>query len=102
MEGQPTKPKFQISITTLIWIALLGFMAYRFIASSNPSVTEIPYSAFKTALNDGRISSVTISDIDISGKMTDGTDFTSVRVDDPDLTKTLEAHKVEISGTGAR
>ena len=98
MEGQPTKQKFRISITSLIWIAILGFMAYQFISSSNPKVPEIPYSEFKTALNDGRISSVTISDIGISGKMTNGIDFTSVRVDDPDLTKMLEAQHVEILG----
>ena len=98
MEKKPEKPRFNISLTSLVWIALLGFMAYRFIASSNPTVPEIAYSDFKTALADGRISSVTISDINISGKMTDSTDFTTVRVDDPDLTKTLEAHQVEILG----
>ena len=98
MEGQPTKQKFRISLTSLVWIAILGFMAYRLIASSGPAVPEIPYSEFKTALSDGRISSVTISEFGISGKMTNGTDFTSVRVDDPDLTKTLEAQHVEILG----
>ncbi len=30
--------------------------------------------------------------------MRDGTSFTTVRVDDPDLTKALEAQKVEIIG----
>ncbi len=98
MESQPVKPKLKISLTSLIWIAILGYMAYRLIAGNIPAVPEIPYSEFKTALNDGRISSVTISDIGISGKMTNGTDFTSVRVDDPDLTKTLEAQHVEILG----
>ena len=98
MEEKPAKKRFNISLSSLVWIAIFGFMAYRLIASSNPSVPEIPYSEFKTALVDGRISSVTINDIGISGKMTNGTDFTSVRVDDPDLTKTLEAHNVEILG----
>ena len=66
MEGKPAKRKWNISFTSLVWIAILVFMAYRFIASSVPSVPEIPYSAFKTALNDGRITSVTINDIGIS------------------------------------
>jgi len=98
MEGQPTKRRFKLSITSLIWIALIAFFAYRLIAGSGPAAKEIPYSAFKTALNQGQIISVIVSDTGISGKMKDGTDFTTVRVDDPDLTKTLEAHQVEING----
>jgi cell division protease FtsH len=98
MEGQPTKRRFKLSITSLIWIALIAFFAYRLITGSGPAAKEIPYSAFKTALNQGQIISVIISDTGISGKMKDGTDFTTVRVDDPDLTKTLEAHQVEING----
>lgn len=95
---QPVKPRFKLSITTLIWIAVLGFLAYRLIAGSAPAVPVIPYSVFKTDVNSGKISSVLVTDTDISGKMNDGTAFTTVRVDDPDLTKTLEANQVEITG----
>jgi cell division protease FtsH len=98
MEGQPTKRKFNFSITTIIWIALFAFLAYRLIAGFSPSAKEIPYSAFKTALNDGQIGSVLVSDTDISGKMKDGTTFTTIRVGDPELIKSLEAHPVEVSG----
>jgi cell division protease FtsH len=98
MEGQPTKRRFNFSITSLIGIAFVAFFLYQVIASLSPAMKEIPYSAFKTALNAGQISSVIVSDTGISGKMTGGTTFTTVRVDDPDLTKTLEAHQVEISG----
>jgi cell division protease FtsH len=98
MEGKPTKRRYNISITSLIGIALVGFFVYQMIAGSSPAVKEIPYSAFKTALNGGQISSVVVSDTGISGKMSDGTAFTTVRVDDPDLTKTLEAHQVVIQG----
>jgi len=95
---QAAKPSFKLSITTLIWIAVLGFFAYRLIAGSAPAVNVIPYSVFKTDVNSGKISSVLVTDTDISGKMNDGTAFTTVRVDDPDLTKTLEANQVEITG----
>ncbi len=98
VEGQPTKRKSNFSITSLIGIALVAFIAYRLIAGSGPVVKEIPYSAFKTALNEGQISSVIVGDTSVSGKMNDSTAFTTVRVDDPDLTKTLEAHQVEIQG----
>ena len=39
-----------------------------------------------------------VSATDISGKLRDGTAFTTVRVEDPELTQTLEAQKVEIRG----
>ena len=98
MVGEPTKRRFNISISSIIGIALVAFLGYRLIAGSGPAVKEIPYSAFKAAINAGQISSVIVSDTGISGKMNDGTAFSTVRVDDPDLTKTLEAHQVEITG----
>jgi cell division protease FtsH len=98
MEGQPIKRKFHLSFTTLIWIALLGYLAYRVVSGYGPAAKEIPYSAFITAINQGQISSVLVSDTDISGKMSDGTDFTTVRITDPDLTKLLITNKVEIQG----
>jgi len=101
MQGKPTKPRFNLSVTSLIGIALVVFFVYRLVAGFGSTVKEIPYSAFKTALNGGQISSVLVSNTGISGKMKDGTAFTAVRVDDVDLTKTLEAHQVEISGQSA-
>ena len=90
MEAQHTKRKFRISFTSLIAIALLAFFAYRLIAGSASEVIELPYSAFKTSVNEGKISSVIVSASDIEGTMSDGTAFTTVRVEDPDLVKTLE------------
>ncbi len=99
MQGQPSAPrKFKLSLTTLIWIALIAYFGYRFIAGSAPAAAVIPYSAFKTDVASGKVSSVTVSDTDITGKLTDGTTFTTVRVADLDLLKTLEANKVEITG----
>jgi cell division protease FtsH len=101
MEEQPAKRKFYLSIPTLIGIALVAFFAYRLIAGTTPEPKVISYSEFKTAINAGQVTTVTIGAADITGKMSDGTDFTTVRVDDPDLTKTLEAHNVEIIGEAA-
>ena len=99
MEGQQPAPrKFKLSFTTLIWIALIGFIGYRLIAGSAPAVTVLPYSAFQTDVTAGKVTSVTISDTDITGKLTDGSSFTTVRVADLDLMNTLEANKVEITG----
>jgi cell division protease FtsH len=98
MQGQPVKRPFKLSITTLIWIAFIGFFVYQLVAGLTPAAKVIPYSDFKTALDKGQVSSVVVSATDVSGKMTDGTAFTTVRVDDLDLTKTLEAQKVVILG----
>ncbi|MDR3576003.1 MAG: ATP-dependent zinc metalloprotease FtsH [Anaerolineaceae bacterium] len=99
MEAKPTKRRVNLSITTLIGIALLGFFGYQLIAGYfAPTAKEITYSGFKTALNAGQITSVVVSDTNITGKMTNGTSFTTIRVDDTDLTKTLEAQKVDITG----
>ncbi len=99
MEAKPSKRRINLSITTLFGIGLLVFFGYQLVAGFfTPTAKEIPYSAFKTALNGGLVSSVVVSDTDITGKMSDGTAFITVRVDDPDLTKTLEAHTVNITG----
>ena len=49
-------------------------------------------------ISPGEIASVLVSATNISGKLRDGTAFTTIRVEDPELTQTLEAQKVEIRG----
>lgn len=92
------KRRFNISITSMIGIALLTFFVYRLISGMNTPVVEIPYSEFKTDLTGGQVSSVLVSTTTISGKLRDGTAFNTVRVEDPELIQTLEAQKVEIRG----
>ncbi len=98
MGPQPVKRKFNFSISTLIGIGFIAFFVYQLISGINPAPKEIPYSAFKAALVAGQVSSVMVGPTDINGKMNDGTIFTTVRVDDPDLITTLEAKNVEITG----
>ncbi len=98
MEGQPLKRLIKTPITFWIGIMLLVFLFPQIMSIFSPPATEITYSAFKTALTDGKINSVLVSDTAISGKMLDGTDFTTVRVTDPDLMPLLETKKVEIRG----
>jgi cell division protease FtsH len=98
MEGQSMKPRFRLSINSLIGIALIAFFAYRMISGFGPEVREIPYSEFKTALTAGQVLSVLVGATNIDGKMRDGSAFTTVRVEDPDLTQTLETQKVQIRG----
>ena len=65
--GRPTpKKRYNLSFTLLIWIALLGFLAYRAFSGSAAEVKEIPYSAFKTSLVGGQITSVMVSELEIN------------------------------------
>jgi cell division protease FtsH len=98
MEERSMKPR-RIS-PLLLWIGIMAlvFLFPQIMSIFSPPVPEIAYSGFKTALTDGKISSVLMSETTISGKMADGTAFTTVRVTDPELTQLLEAKKVEIRG----
>ena len=41
MEGKPSKRNLNISFTSLVWIAILGFMVYRFIASFDAAFERV-------------------------------------------------------------
>ena len=60
--------------------------------------TELSYSEFKTALHAGKVASVSVSTDRITGKLSDGTDFNTIRVQDQDLIKQLEEQKVDTRG----
>jgi len=98
MEGQPTKRRLRFSITSLFWLVLIGILGYQLFVGTGAKVKVLPYSAFKISLSQGQVASVVVNETGISGKMMDGSEFSTVRVDDPDLTKELESHKVEIVG----
>jgi cell division protease FtsH len=98
MESQPVKRRFTISPLFLIGVLLISFFIYRALAGATPAPEVIPYSEFKMDLNESQVSSVVVGVTDINGKLRDGTAFTTVRVDDPGLTQSLEAQKVEIVG----
>lgn len=97
MDQNSVKPRLN---PLLLWIGIivLVFLYPQIMSIFRPPVPEIAYSTFKAALTDGKISSVLVSDTAISGKMADGTEFTTVRVTDPELTQLLEVKKVEIRG----
>ena len=60
--------------------------------------TTMTYTEFKTALRAGQIQTATVAIDQISGKLADGKLYQTVRVDDPDLLKDLEANKVNATG----
>jgi cell division protease FtsH len=92
------KPPVRFSISLLFTSFLLALLVYQIFTSLSPGPKEIPYSEFKTALTGGQIASVLVSATDINGKLRDGTTFTTVRVEDPELIQILEGQKVEFRG----
>lgn len=92
------KQPLKFSPSILFMIIMFALIGYQWVARQNPASEEIPYSEFKIALTRGQISSVLISATHITGELRDGTAFTTVRVEDPDLIQTLETNEVEIRG----
>jgi cell division protease FtsH len=89
--------------TWLVYL-LLGLFAAMLFARSGPTGTRLLYSDFKQRLDNGQISEVEIGRERIRATPSDenlkkrGERWIVMRVDDPDLTKQLEAKHVKFSG----
>jgi len=88
-----------------IWYFLLGFLLIIYVQQSfvSPKVETIPYSQFKQNLIEGNVTKLIIGPERIDGtlKGKDGKQeqpFATIRVDDPNLVKELDEHKVRYSG----
>ncbi len=79
-------------------IMLLVLMLMQQVVGPAGPATEISYSQFKSELRNDQVKSVTVSKERITGTLQDGKRFSVVAVEDPDLTRELEAHKVEYRG----
>ena len=91
-----------------VLIALWALMLFQMFVAPFFNPSDIPYSEFKSAIAADKVAEVSISSAIIHGRMkpeTGGTDtakegrlFNTVRVEDPDLVRELETHKVKITG----
>jgi cell division protease FtsH len=88
-----------------IWYFLVAFLIFTLIQQYVlfQKVETIPYSRFKQYVVEEKVAKLTIGPEDISGTLKGkekepGQDFTTIRVNDPDLVKNLDAHKVNYSG----
>jgi len=90
-----------------IWYFLLVFLLFIFLQQYlfSGKVETIPYSQFKQYIAEGTLSTLTIGPENIRGtlkgkgeKPGQDQEFTTVRVNDPDLVKNLDDHKVSYSG----
>lgn len=87
-----------------IWYFLIAFVIILLIQNyivSKRAEDVIPYSEFKESLRAGKIKNLTITQENITGERETEKGlrkFQTVRVEDPDLVKELEAHHVRYTG----
>ena len=92
----------QISLGYILIALLLIFGLQFVLGRGNPSI--IPYSEFKKALEQGQVREVVISPTDIRGVLAQGgqtEEFSTIRVDDPQLVGQLEQKGVKFTGRQA-
>jgi cell division protease FtsH len=96
-------PKAHFSIWYFLMAILLFSYLQQYFFSAN--VETIPYSQFKQYIAEGTLGKLTIGPENIRGtlkgkgkKPGQDQEFTTVRVNDPDLVKDLDDHKVDYSG----
>jgi cell division protease FtsH len=77
----------------LIVMAVVGIMDY---SATQTKTNDISYTAFMKHVQQDEVKSVTIQDTAITGKLKNGSTFTTVVPDDASLIPTLRARDVEI------
>jgi cell division protease FtsH len=98
-DALPPKTHFSIWYFLIVFLLITLIQQYFFF----PKVETIPYSQFKQDLAEGNVNQLTIGPENITGTLKGkekkpGQEFTTVRVNDPDLVKNLDEHKVNYSG----
>src|SRR5690348_8146080 len=107
-----------------VFIALWATMLIQLFVTPYFNATEIPYSEFKQAIASGHVQEVSISSLVIHGQMkpeetasadkssdtspdkspatstakSESRAFNTVRIEDPDLIRELETHRVKVTG----
>lgn len=84
-------------IVYLVLFIIIAVFFWRSIINTGPSSIEITYSDFLNYVRQGRVAEVTIGDT-IKGRLIDGVEFVTYKVDDPNLVKELMNAKVRFTG----
>ena len=84
-----------------IWYMFIALWVLILIQTFLPSLfnpTEIPYSEFKSSVEANKVTEVTVSPQVIHGKMKEDKVFHTIRIEDPDLLRSLAQHQVKVTG----
>ena len=95
LDDRKLKFSFWYVVIALIVLTLIRSVVGGLIGTAS---TEISYTAFKQAVEAGRVAAVQVDEQGIDGLMLDGSPFTTARVDDPALLADLERSGVEVHG----
>ena len=89
-----------------IFLAIWAVMLLQGVIQQAMSVEQIPYSEFLKAVENDQVADVSVTKERIKGtwkpefqKTDQAKNFSTIRVDDPNLVKKLDAHHVKFSGT---
>ena len=99
----PVNKKTSFSILYVLLAIFAVVLVHDFIVAMQ-KVEELPYSEFRTLMAAGKVGEITVTQLRLTGKLKpeEGSKeqklFTTVRVEDPDLVKELNAHNVTFTG----
>lgn len=88
--------KFFKNVTFYLLIIIVMIWMFDHYSASTPKASEISYSSFMKHVQQEEIKQVTIVDNVISGKFSDGKEFTTIAPNDSKLVEKLEQNKVDI------
>jgi cell division protease FtsH len=99
----PVNKKISFSIGYVFLAIFAVILVHDFIVATQ-KLEELPYSEFRTLVAAGKVADVTVTNQRVTGKLKaeEGSKeqklFTTIRVEDPDLVKELNARSVTFSG----
>jgi cell division protease FtsH len=99
----PVNKKISFSIVYVLLAIGAIILVHDFIVSMQ-KIEELPYSEFRALVAAGKVAEVSVTQQRLTGKLklkegsNEQTVFTTVRVEDPDLVKELDAHNVTFGG----
>ncbi len=88
--------KFFRNVSFYLLIIIIAISIIDYYSSRTANKQDISYTQFLKQIEEQKVQSVTIVDDNIRGKLTDGTEFTTVTPNDPTLINTLREKNVEI------
>jgi len=101
--ADPINKKISFSIW-YVFVAIWAVILVHDFIHALQKLEELPYSEFRTLVAAGKVEEVTVTHQALTGKLKqeDGAkeqkSFTTIRVEDPDLVKELDAHHVKFTG----
>jgi cell division protease FtsH len=88
--------QFYKNLALWLVISLMVILVYSLFNNTHQTQERINYSDFVSAVDAGKVTSVTIQGNDLYGKFTDGKDFKTYKPEDPALTQKLLEKKIQV------